>query len=283
MILKRICICLPILLCTIGLFAQPNSGSLKGIIVTNDNKPAASVTIFILETRKSVVADDEGKFISRNILAGNYTIEVSLTGYETLRKTVTIQPGKITDINLQLKLSEKQLQEVIVTSNNKFKSTKSDYVSKMPLSALENPQSYSTITKDLIKSQILFTVDEAMRNVPGMQKMWDATGRAGDGGAYYDLRGFSMQNTMRNGLASMITTTTDAANIEKIEILKGPSATLYGSALTSYGGLINRITKKPYDHFGGEVNLSGGSYKFFRGSADINTPIDKDKENPVSF
>ncbi len=145
----------------------------------------------------------------------------------------------------------------------------------MPLNYLENSQAYTTITKDLIKDQVLFTVDEAMRNVAGLQKMWDATGRAGDGGAYFDLRGFPGQATMRNGLAGMITTTTDASNIEKVEILKGPSATLYGSSLTSYGGLINRVTKKPYDHFGGEVNISGGSYKFFRGSVDINTPVDK--------
>jgi iron complex outermembrane receptor protein len=275
---KRIVLLLITLSFAASIFAQQNNGSIKGTVMTSDNKPAASVTIFITGLKKSLVSDDDGQFIFRNIPAGNYTIEVSLVGYETLRETVKVNAGKITEVSLQLKLSEKQLQEVIVTSDNKFKSTKSDYANKMPLNYLENPQSYATVTKDLIKDQVLFTVDEAMRNVSGVQKMWDATGRAGDGGAYYDLRGFTVQNTMRNGLASMITTTTDAANIEKIEILKGPSATLYGSALTSYGGLINRITKKPYDHFGGEVNVSGGSYKFFRGSADINTPIDKDKK-----
>ncbi|HVZ97181.1 MAG TPA: TonB-dependent receptor [Chitinophagaceae bacterium] len=265
--------------------AQQNNGqgSIKGSVITNDNKPASSVTIFLTELKKSAVADDDGKFVLHNIPAGNYTIEVSLVGYETATQTVNVQADKTSDISLHLKLSEKQLQEVIVTSNNKYKSTKSDYANKMSLSYLENAQSYTTVTKDLIKDQVLFTVDDAMRNVSGLQKMWDATGRAGDGGAYYDLRGFAMQTTMRNGLASMITTTTDAANIEKVEILKGPSATLYGSSLTSFGGLINRVTKKPYDHFGGEVNVSGGSYKFFRGSADINTPVDKARKIMFRF
>lgn len=280
---KKIAILFCTLLFTASLFAQQNNGNIKGYIQTSDKKPAASVTVLITEIKKTVVANDDGRFILHNIPAGDYTIEVSLVGYETLRKTIHIEVGKTSEVNLHLELSEKQLQEVIITSTNKYKSTQSDYANKMPLSYLENSQSYSTITKDLIKDQVLFTVDEAMRNVSGLQKMWDATGRAGDGGAYYDLRGFATQATMRNGLASMITTTTDAANIEKVEILKGPSATLYGSALTNFGGLINRVTKKPYDHFGGEVNISGGSYKFFRGSADINTPVDKDKKVMFRF
>jgi iron complex outermembrane receptor protein len=268
---------------TASVFAQQNSGSIRGYIQTNDNKPASAVTIFLAEIKRTVVADDDGKFILRNVPAGNYTIDVSLTGYETLRHLVKVKVGKTADVNLQLKLSEKQLQEVIITSNSKFKSDRSDYANKMPLSYLENAQSYSTLTKDLIKDQVIFSVDNALRNVAGLQKMWDATGRAGDGGAYFDLRGFTSQATMRNGLASMITTTTDAANIEKVEVLKGPSATLYGSSLTSFGGLINRITKKPYDHVGGEINVSGGSYKFFRGSADINTPVDRNKKVMFRF
>lgn len=132
---------------------------------TNDDKPAASVTVLLTELKKSAVADDDGKFLLHNIPAGNYTIEVWLVGYETLKQTINVQADKTININLQLKLSEKQLQDVIVTTTNKFKSTQSDYANKMPLSNLENAQSYSTITKDLIKDQVLFTVDDAMRNV----------------------------------------------------------------------------------------------------------------------
>lgn len=283
MLQKRILVLFSLFTIYTNVSAQQNTGNIKGTVQTNDNKAASAVTVYLPKIKKSVVADDDGKFILHNIPAGNYSIEVSFVGYETLKQNINVQADKTTSINLQLKLSEKQLKEVIVTTTNKYKSTQSDYANKMPLSYLENSQSYSTITKGLIKDQVLFTVDEAMRNVAGLQKMWDATGRAGDGGAYYDLRGFATQATMRNGLASMVTTTTDAANVEKVEILKGPSATLYGSALTNFGGLINVVTKKPYDYFGGEVNVSGGSYDFFRASADINTPIDKDKKIMFRF
>lgn len=276
--IKQAFLFLSISLIAASAFAQKGTGNLQGIIKTNDNKPAASVTIHLADTKKYTVTKDDGTFYLKNISAGNYVIEVSLTGYNTLKKPISIDANKTAEVDLQMKVSEEQLEEVIVTANNKFKSTLSDDANKMPLSNLENSQSYTTLTKDLIKDQVLFTVDDAMRNVAGLQQMWNATGRAGDGGSYYDLRGFPSQATMRNGLASLVTTTTDAANVEKVEILKGPSATLYGSALTTYGGLINIVTKKPYDHFGGEINIAGGSYNFSRASADINTPIDQSKK-----
>src|SRR5690606_40498342 len=91
-------------------------------------------------------------------------------------------------------------------------------------------------------------------------------------------RGFITNNSMRNGLVAPVTTSIDAINIEKLEVLKGPSATLFGSSVTSYGGVINRVTKKPYGDFGGEVSLDGGSFIHYRVEADVNTPITKDKK-----
>lgn len=265
------------------LFAQTalaqGQGNIQGHIRTSDNRNAANIHIEISNLSRSTNTDQDGAFELNNIPAGTYKLTITPENYDSQTEQVMVEDGKTVEANIVLQLSHKQLNEVVITSSGKkYKSTQSDNANKMPLNYLENAQSYSTITKDLIKDQVLFTLDDAMRNVSGLQKMWDATGRAGDGGAYYDLRGFASQSTMRDGMASMITTTTDAANIEKIEVLKGPSATLYGSSLTTYGGVINRVTKKPYDYFGGEVNVSGGNYNFFRASADVNTPLDKSKQ-----
>jgi iron complex outermembrane receptor protein len=68
-----------------------------------------------------------------------------------------------------------------------------------------------------------------------------------------------VSSQLRNGVTSSVTSTVDAINLEKLEAIKGPSATLYGSALTSYGGLLNRVTKKPYETFGDEVAVSGAA------------------------
>lgn len=172
-------------------------------------------------------------------------------------------------------LTTKSIDEIVISTYIK---KDSDYSNKMPLKAIEDPQVYSSIGKGILENQLLFTVDDAFRNVAGAQKMWSATNRAGDGGIFLNLRGFVAGNSIRNGMVAPITTSMDAINIERIEILKGPSATLFGSNVTSYGGVVNRITKKPYETFGGAVSLAGGSYNYYRVQADVNAPVTNDKK-----
>jgi iron complex outermembrane receptor protein len=56
-------------------------------------------------------------------------------------------------------------------------------------------------------------------------------------------------------------------------VIKGPSGTLFGSPMISYGGLINITTKRPYDIFGGEIGLVTGSNALNRITVDVNTPL----------
>lgn len=172
-------------------------------------------------------------------------------------------------------LNAEKLDEVII---NALIKKDSDYTNKMPLKMIENPQVFSSINKVALENQIIYTLDDSYRNITGLQKMWNATGRAGDGGSYVILRGFPTNNSLRNGIVAPVTTTVDAINVENIEVLKGPAGTLYGSNLTSYGGVINRVTKKPYTSFGGNISFIGGGYNTYRVQADINTPITKDKK-----
>ncbi|WP_419489201.1 TonB-dependent siderophore receptor [Chryseobacterium bernardetii] len=172
-------------------------------------------------------------------------------------------------------LTTKNIDEVVI---NTYVKKDSDYSNKMPLKAIEDPQVYSSIDKGVLENQLLFTVDDAFRNVAGAQKMWSATNRSGDGGIYLNLRGFVAGNSIRNGMVAPITTSMDAINVERIEVLKGPSATLFGSNVTSYGGVVNRITKKPYETFGGAISLAGGSYNYYRVQADVNAPLTNDKK-----
>lgn len=171
-------------------------------------------------------------------------------------------------------INAKKIDEVII---NSYIKKDSDYVNKMPLKSIENPQVYSSIDKVVLDNQLIYTVDDALRNVTGVQRMWSANNRAGDGGAYINLRGFISSNSMRNGLVGPVTTSMDAINLEKAEVLKGPSATLYGSNVTSYGGVVNRVTKRPFETLEGRVSLIGGSYNYYRAQADVNTPLTKDK------
>lgn len=255
---------------------DPGNGTLSGRILTNDDKPAAAVTITLKGTKYTTTTGDDGRFVLHHLPTGNYTLEVSLVGYETTTQEVTIDATGKASVTVHLQVSGKQLQQAIVSgTHNRFVRSSSDDLAKVPLKDLENSQVYMTIPQNLLTEQSSFTQDAALRNVTGVSQLWTSTDRAGFGnGSSFVLRGFELNTYLRNGVPGNVSTTIDNANIESIEVLKGPSATLFGSTVTSYGGLINRITKKPYDNTGGEIAWSGGSYGFDRLTADINTPLD---------
>lgn len=270
----------PLITCAISATAQAQTtGTITGRVTNRNGGAVEAVSVGLEGQAKGDITDEQGRFRIRQVAPGQYTLVVSAVGLKTEQQTVTVVAGQAASINFSLAESAAELKEVVVNGNrtNKFNRPSSVDVAKMPLKNLENPQVYATVGKELLTEQLVFSVDDATRNVPGLQKMWDATGRGGDGGAFYASRGFVVSSQLRNGVAGNVTSTIDAVNLEKLEVIKGPSSTLYGGALTSYGGLLNRVTKKPTGNFGGEVNLAGGSYGFHRASVDVNTPLNAAK------
>lgn len=256
-------------------FAQQFS-TISGTVTTSDGKPAAYISVGLKGKGLGNVTNDKGTFEIQRVKPGSYILRVSAVGIQTIEKPVVIAAGENKTVDFVISQNSNQLSEVNINKGvNKYIAKKSEYVSKMPLNNLENPQVYTTITKETMADQLVFSVDDATRNATGIQKMWEATSRGGDGGAYYASRGFIVQAKLRNGIAGNITGRNEAANLENVEVIKGPSATLFGSTLTSYGGLINRITKKPFEGTGGAVSFSTGTYDFNRVSTDFNFPVDK--------
>ena len=260
--------------------AQTNKGTITGSVITGNNRPAESVSVAVKGTTYGTQTNEEGKF-KLKIHAGSYTLVFTHVGAKPQELPVTVQANGVTQIPaVTISITGSTLEQVTINANkaNKFAVKKSDYVNKMPLDNIENAQVYSTVSKELLQEQGLFTADAAIQNVPGLSQLWTATNRVGDGGSYFTLRGFPVQTELRNGLSGNVASTIDAANLESLEVIKGPEGTLYGSSLVSFGGLINRVTKKPFDTESGEITYSTGSYDFNRVSIDYNTPIDTAKK-----
>ncbi len=130
------------------------------------------------------------------------------------------------------------------------------------------PQSVNVIPGQLLQDQGARSIENALRNVPGV------TMSHGDGQRdQVFIRGFSaIADQFVDGIRDDALYFRDLSNIERIEVLKGPSAVLYGRG--SSGGLINRITKKPvFGETFGEATLNLGTYNLRRVSADINAPL----------
>lgn len=254
-----------------NLVAQGNS--ISGTVIDSNKEPIIGVTILIEGTNKGTQTDFDGKFEIKNISSNDKKLVLSYIGYKT--KIIDIVPTN--NLTIILYEGNELLQEIKISSrNNKFSRKKTAYVSKLPLKDIENSQVYSTVTSELLESQIITNLDDALNNATGISKLWEATGRApGEGTGYFATRGFATQPQLVDGMPGFTLSAVDPSYIERIEVVKGPSATLFGSTATSLGGLINVVTKKPYEGFGGSVSYTSGSFGTHRISADINTPLAK--------
>lgn len=266
------------LLAASTLFAQEKA-SLKGQITLNNNESAESISVVLKGTKYGTTTNEGGNYLLKNIKPGTYTIKVSGVRITTIEKKITVNEGQDLTENFTLNANSEELSEVVINGGktNHYARKETQQVSRLPLKNLENPQVYTTITGEVLKEQVVTNFDDALKNAPGITQLWAATGRGGDGAGYYSLRGFAVQPTIVNGLPGLTNGSLDPANIDRIEIIKGPSGTLFGSSLISYGGLINTTTKRPYKTFGGEVNYTVGSYGLNRVTADLNTPLNDKK------
>ncbi|HCW64057.1 MAG: TonB-dependent siderophore receptor [Leeuwenhoekiella sp.] len=260
--------------------ATAQSAKIKGSVTTTTNTPLSGATIELSQTTLGTTTDENGNFILSNIPSGNYRLMLSYVGFKTKYVDLSVSENTTKDLGaFQLEEAQEMLGVISINGkkHNKFTRETSVSVSKMPLADIENPQVYNSITASLLEEQVITNFDDALKNAPGIDKLWESTGRGNDGAGYYSLRGFAVQPTLTNGLPALTNGSPDPANIESIEVIKGPSGTLYGSSLISYGGLINITTKRPFYDFGGSVSYTSGSYGLNRVTADVNTTLSKEK------
>lgn len=271
---KRLLFLITFLFSITTLFAQ--TGTIKGKVTTSDGQPGAYITVRIDRSNKGAISNEKGEYLIKNVKPGNWTLKISAVAAASQDQTVTVVAGQTVTADFVLNANAAQLQEVIVSEKASNRESKS--VAKMPLKNLENPQVYNSVSSEIMKQQGITSYDDALRNIPGITKTWESTGRAGDGASYFALRGFDAQPVLINGLPGLTSGNLDPAGVEEIQVMKGPSGTLFGGSFYSYGGIINTITKKPYYDFGGEVAYNIGSFDLHRLTVDVNTPLSKTKK-----
>ncbi|QEM11181.1 TonB-dependent receptor [Mucilaginibacter rubeus] len=269
--------CLVLLLISSVAQAQTPHGTIKGKVVTSDGQPGEFVNVALKGTSKGTHVNANGMYTINNINPGTYTLVASYIGLNTQNQTVEVKAGETIEVNFTLTENNQQLQEVVVTSGkkiNKFSRQQSDDVAKLPLKNLENPQVYNVVTSELLKDQLNVNISQALSNVPGAVPSIDPAG-----GTSITLRGFTAEIAARNGIQFIAAgrSSVDPVNVDHFEVLKGPSATLFGNTVSSYGGAINMVTKKPTAETKGEITYSAGSWGLNRVTADINTPLNQEK------
>ncbi|WP_234571564.1 TonB-dependent receptor [Rhodohalobacter sp. 614A] len=259
-----------------------NTGTIEGRVLTSDGEPAATVNVILEGTQKGTATDRNGEYALRNIEPGSYTVVFSFIGLDTKNLRVTVRAGETVNVDdVILSENTQQLNEAIIVASrlNKFSEKTTDYVARMPIENLSNPQSYTVVTDELMQEQLVTDFPSAFKSITGGGYV-----ATNEGNVTAYLRGFRTDSYVRNGLVSYTRVPIDPQNIERIEVIKGPSSTLFGAYtqnIAGYGGLINRVTKKPLEQERFSASYITGSWELNRFTADYNTSLDED--NKVLF
>lgn len=256
----------------VSLAQETNTGSINGTVKTSDGKAAEGVSISVKTLNRTTIANNDGVFELKSIPVGTQTLIVTLVGYTDLEQEVVVKAGETSQINLQLGLSNTELNQVVVLSNKSaFKTNRISSSLRLQSAIIEIPQNIQVITGKLIQDQQINNMLEGVtRNVSGATRVehWDNY-------ANITMRG-SQVAAFRNGMNVSTTwgpLTEDMSMVERIEFVKGPAGFMLSNGNPS--GFYNVVTKKPSGRNKGEASLSLGSYGMYRGTLDLDGKLTK--------
>jgi catecholate siderophore receptor len=128
------------------------------------------------------------------------------------------------------------------------------------------PQSLTVVNRAVLDAQGAASLQEALRNVPGITIGGAEGGQIGNN---INLRGFTARTDIfLDGMRDRGQYYRDTYYLESVEVLKGPSSMLFGRGST--GGIINQARKQPQLNGQDEVTATIGSHGYLRSTADLN-------------
>ncbi|PIG94152.1 TonB-dependent receptor [Gloeocapsopsis sp. IPPAS B-1203] len=133
------------------------------------------------------------------------------------------------------------------------------------------PQSIQVVPQQVLEDQQVIRASEALRNVSGVQRGNTLGGII----EVFSIRGFQQfGGTLRNGFRNRFSVA-ETANLERIEVLKGPASVLYGNL--DPGGVINYVTKQPLSEHFYAAGLQVGSFGLVRPTLDFSGPLNPER------
>ena len=246
------------------LYAQ-NTAQISGRVSTKNGVAIPGATIHLLNSNFIGVADNDGKYVLRNVPTGKYTIGVRALNYATLTREINLSNQQM-ELNFELKQQGHALEEVIVTAEKREESSQN-----LPLSI-------SAISARQAEEYRLWNIKQISGIVPNLY-----SANPGDNRNVTSIRGIVSSSydpavaTYVDGVNqfNLDTYIAQLQDVERIEVLRGPSGTLYGR--NAMGGVINIITKQPGYNKSGFAEVNSGKLTQQRYNLGFRTPLVKDR------
>ncbi len=153
---------------------------------------------------------------------------------------------------------------------------------KTDVSIAITPLDVQSVPAETLHDQGAVSLDQALVNVSGVTTGGGGGNDDGEPFATITIRGFASDSHFRNGVrldsfgSDSGTQAVQLANVESIDVLKGPAAILYGQV--EPGGIVNVVTKQPQAKPAYSAEAQVGSYAFYRAVADATGPLTGDSK-----
>jgi iron complex outermembrane recepter protein len=164
--------------------------------------------------------------------------------------------------------NEEPIELVVTGEQDSYRATEASSATRTNTSIRDIPQSIQVISSEILKDQGTIRVRDALQNVSGSTSAGYYQGFS----EYISLRGFNA-NQFRDGIRSYqdYGGLIETADIERIEVVKGPASVLFGDAPP--GGLANLVSKQPLPQPFYSLEGTVGSFSTYRGAIDLSGPL----------
>jgi iron complex outermembrane recepter protein len=255
------------------MFAQEalQTGSLQGTVVDTTGSAIGGAQLTLRESNGKVAANTEtnpeGHFTITRIPLGSYILDTESKNFEKSSRAVIVS-SETANVPLAITLKVADIQESIsVTASGAYATPDATGATKTDMPIMLTPISVQVIPLQVQQDQQVVALDQAIQNIGGVIPNNDSYGTNDS----FSIRGFDAQDlTYEDGLRldqySNAGFPIDMANVEKVEVVKGPASVMYGQA--EPGGAVNIVTKVPQDTPSYSVQQQFGSYSFYRTTLD---------------
>lgn len=250
--------------------AMAQTASITGKILS-EGKLVEFANVVLKGTQMIAVTDTSGMYQIKNIPVGSYQVEVSALGFNKISKSIALKAEENLNLNFDLIANNSLLNEIVISGTLK------------EVNRLESPVNVEVYTTTYFKKNPTPNIYEALQNVNGVKPQLNCNVcNTGD----IHINGLEGPYTMvlidGMPIVSSLSTVYGLSGIpnslvERIEIVKGPASSLYGSE--AIGGLINIITKKPQNAPMVSADVFGTSWGEY--NADLGVKLDAGKKASV--
>lgn len=228
-------------------------GTITGTVADRETQqPLPGANVFLEGTVIGAVTDSDGNFRIENVPEERITLVVTMVGYERFsRPDIRVARGESLSFSIELQSMVIETSPVVVTATRSERSLR------------EVPTSVSVMQAEEIERRNVFSIDEVLRNIPGVHFNLSQINVRGSSG--YSHGAGTRVALLVDGVPVLSGDTGEITwelipveFVERVEVVKGAGSTLYGSS--ALGGVVNIITRDLPDRSVSAVRLQGGMY-----------------------